>query len=266
MKALILQMRGAGDSSRSLEQQEYLQYAGLAPDQAHFVDLFDEPDFEPRRLLDHDLLFIGGISRDRADELHWPESRFPFIRNLFALMELAIEERVPALLSCGGFAIAGDMLGARTLARTENFELGVYSLWKTEAARQDVFLGSVSDGLPMVSGHIKYFEVTPPDTELLMYTNEYAPCVPVHAFKVKGAPFYAFQGHPEVSCAELAGRVEPLHYRRHYFPPRPDHVPDARLGYNEETYRTFCELQADTSEAQGLLRRFVGLVEEGTWR
>ena len=117
MQALILQMRGAGDSSRAVEQQEFLDYTGLSPRQVDFVDLYDHPGFEPRRLLDYDALFIGGISRDEPDQPSWPLQCFPFIDNLRALMRLTIEEKVPALLSCGGFAIAGDLLGARTLIR-----------------------------------------------------------------------------------------------------------------------------------------------------
>jgi len=265
MKALILQMRGAGDSSRAVEQQEYLEYTGLAPNQIDFADLFDQPGFPPERLLDYGLLFIGGISRDKPSELSWPAHRFPFIQNLRRLMRLAIEKKVPSLLSCGGFAIAGDMLGAKTYGKSENFELGVYPLRKTEAARRDVFLRPVSDGLNMVLGHVKYFVETPPGTELLFYTNTYADRVPVQAFKVTGAPFYAFQGHPEISCYELAERVKPMRYRRNYFPKRPGHAHDAQNGYNDEAYKAFCRLQADTSEAQGLLKRFVKLVEEGAF-
>lgn len=263
MRALILQMRGAGDSSRAVEQQEYLDYTGLSPREVDFVDLYDCPGFDPRRLLDYDALFIGGISRDEPEELSWPVHRFPFIHNLRALIRLAIEEQLPALLSCGGFAIAGDMLGARTLARRTGFELGVYPLRKTEAADRDPFLGPFSDRLLMVSGHVKYFAETPPGTELMYYTDTYAERAPVHAFKVIGAPFYAFQGHPEISCAELAGRIEPMLYRRHYFPSRPGHPRDAPHGYNIDAYDAFCRLQGDTSEAQRLLRRFVEMVEEG---
>lgn len=265
MKALLLQMRGAGDSSREVEQQEYLEYTDLPQGQMDFIDLFDEPGFPPERLLTYDLLFIGGISRDKPSELSWPAHRFPFIHNLRRLMQLAIEEKVPSLLSCGGFAIAGDMLGARTYGKPENFELGVYPLWKTEAAERDVFLGPVSDGLNMVLGHVKYFAETPPGTELLFYTNTYADRMPVQAFKVTGVPFYAFQGHPEISCYELAERVKPMHYRHNYFPKRPGHAGDEQNGYNKEAYQAFCRLEANTSEAQGLLRRFVELVEAGAF-
>lgn len=263
MKALILQMRGKDDPNRMIEQQEYLRYTGLAPGQINFVDLYDHPDLNPGQLLQHDMLLIGGISRDKVDELHWPESRFPFIHNLRALMNLAINKKIPALLSCGAFAIAGDMLGAETLRREEGFELGVYPLWKTTAAENDLFLGPVSDGLQMVSGHVKYFSKTPPGTELLFYTNTYARQVPVQAFKVIDAPFYAFQGHPEVSCKELAERFRPITYREHYFPKRPGNIDDEKKGYNEDAFQATFQLVADTSEAQGLLLRFVGLVEGG---
>lgn len=263
MRALVLQMRGKGDASRFVEQDEFLRYAGLPAAQMTFIDLFETPDFPPEELSHFDLFFVGGISRDIPTEPSWPEQRFPFIRNLHGLFRRAIDERVPALLSCGGFAIAGDMLGAQTLIREKDFELGVYRLQKTRAAEADVFLGPVPDGLAMVSGHVKYFSEAPPGTELLLYTNEYGPRIPVHAFKVIGAPFYAFQGHPEMSCPDLCERVKPMLYRKHYFPPRPGYPEDEALGYNPEDYDRFCSLQADTSEAQALLQRFVDLVQAG---
>ncbi len=263
MKALILQMRGIEDSSRLIEQQEYIDYTGLDKKQIDFVDLYDEPDLNPEKVLEYDVLFSGGISKDSPTELSWPESRFPFIHNFRTLMRLAIEKKIPTFLSCGGYVIAGHMLGAKMLNRVRDFELGVYRLQKTEAAKTDIFLGPVSDRLPMVAGHVKYFAETPPGTELMFYTNEYGPKIPIHAFKVKNAPFYAFQGHPEISCQELSDRIKPMLYRKHYFPKRPGNVVDEKKGYNEEAYLAFCDLEADTSEAQDLLKRFVSLTQSG---
>jgi GMP synthase (glutamine-hydrolysing) len=265
MKALILQMRGNGDKSRDSEQNQYLTFTGLQAHQIDFIDLYDEPDIDPAIMLDYDALMVGGISRDIRDELTWPKERFPFIDNMRALLRLAIDHKVPALLSCGGFVIAGDMLGAETHCRLKNFELGVVRMVKTEAAQKDLFLGPVSDRLAIISGHVKYFKEVPPNTELLMYTNSYTDRVPVHVFKVKNAPFYAFQGHPEIPCEEVAKRIEPLLYRKHYFPPREGQPEDEKHGYNLSAYQAFCRIDNDTSEAQGLLSRFINLVKEGAF-
>jgi GMP synthase (glutamine-hydrolysing) len=265
MKLLVLQMRGAGDDSRLAEREEYLRYTGLPAAQIDFIDLFEQPVVPAEQLLNYDCLMVGGISRDLATELTWPESRFPFIHHLYAIFRLAIAKKVPSLLSCGGFVIAGSMLGGKMQYKLRDFELGVYKMLKTETARQDLFLGPTSEELPMVSGHVKYFAEAPPNTELLLCANSYAPGVPIHAFKVKDAPFYAFQGHPEISCNEIAQRIEPLLYRKHYFPKRDQHPEDEEVGYNVDAYRAFCALKMDTAEAQGLLRRFVHLVQQGAF-
>lgn len=265
MKLLVLQMRGAEDNSRLTEQEEYLRYTGLSRQQIDFVDLYEQPKIAAEYLLHYDALMVGGISRDKATELDWPESRFPFIHHLYAIFRLAIAEKIPSLLSCGGFVIAADMLGAKMQYKLRDFELGVYKMLKTEAARQDLFLGPFSEAIPMVLGHVKYFSEAPPQTDLLLYTESYAPGVPIQAFKVNNAPFYAFQGHPEISCAEIYQRVDPLPYRQHYFPARQGHTKDAKAGYNVEAYQAFCALKEDTSEAQDLLRRFVELVDKGAF-
>ncbi|GAB5555503.1 MAG: type 1 glutamine amidotransferase [Saprospiraceae bacterium] len=266
MKALILQMRGAEDSSREVEQQEYLAYSGLDSSQVDFVDLYEQPDLDPAIVLEYDILFVGGISRDLPTELTWPEERFPFIHRLKDLLQLAIDHKVPSLLSCGGFVIAADFLGTPLYYQLKDFEIGVYRLKKTAAAQHDLLLAEVSDNLPMVVGHVKYCKTIPPNAELLLYTNSYGTQIPVHAFKLKNAPFYAFQGHPEISCADLAGRVKPMLYRQHYFPPRDKHPEDQKLGYNETAYEAFCALETDTQEAQNLLRRFVDLVAQGAFK
>lgn len=262
MKVLVLQMRGLEDSSRAVEQQEYLAYTGLDRNQVDFVDLYENPHIDPAVILDYDALLVGGISTDLPTELDWPEERFPFIHHLNDLLQLAIQHKVPSLLSCGGFIIAASLLGTPLYYRLENFEIGVYRLKKTSAAEEDILLSEVSDDLPMVVGHVKYCKTIPLNAELLLYTNSYAEKVPVHAFKLKDAPFYAFQGHPEISCADLVGRVKPLLYRKHYFPPRIEHPEDEALGYNKAAYERFCALETDTSEAQNLLKRFVELVKQ----
>ncbi|MEO0339125.1 MAG: hypothetical protein AAF242_07910 [Bacteroidota bacterium] len=263
IKFLLLQMRGTEDSSRIVERQSYLQYTHLKPEELDTVDLFEHPIIDPTIIRKYDGLLVGGISKDLPTELTWPKERFPFIDYLYQLLHIAIDEKIPSLLSCGGYVIAADMLGAKMHARLDGFEIGVYNMIKTQDAQLDILLQGTPNPLPMVVGHIKYFKTTPPNTTLLLYTDTYSPQVPVQAFKVNRAPFYAFQGHPEISCSDLSGRVKPPMYRKHYFPPRPGHADDCEMGYNQEAYQAFCALEQDTSASQSLLKTFVDLVRQG---
>jgi len=265
MKALVLQMRGIDDPSREVERAQYLKYTGLSESEVDFVDLYEQYDWNPQSLQDYDVLFIGGISKDEAEELSWPEEKFPFIQNLRAGMQLAIDKKIPALLSCGGFVIAGDMLGGETLAKLENHELGVIGIQKSPQAEKDVFLAAVPPILPIVCGHIKYFDKAPPGTDILYFSDTYEPGIPLQAFKVQGAPFYAFQGHPEISSSDLFDRIKPMMYRKHYFHKRKGHPEDEKYGYNHEAFMHASSIKKDTSEAQALLKRFVELVKEGSF-
>ena len=258
-------MRGVEDSSRIVERQSYLQYTQLKPEALDAIDLFEYPNIDPTIIQNYGGLLVGGISKDVPTELTWPKERFPFIDQLYQLLHIAIDEKIPSLLSCGGYVIAADMLGAKMYARPENFEIGVYNMVKTKAVEQDILLQQTPKSLPMVVGHIKYFKTTPPNTTLLLYTDTYSSQVPVQAFKVNNAPFYAFQGHPEISCADLSGRVKPLMYRKHYFPPRLGNIEDQEKGYNQEAYQAFCALEKDTSASQNLLKTFVDLVRQGVF-
>lgn len=265
MKALILQMRGTDDPSREVERAQYLTYTGLSESEVDFVDLYEHADLDPLSLLNYDVLFIGGISKDEPEELSWPKEKFPFIQNLRASMQLAIDKKIPAFLSCGGFVIAGDMLGGETLAKLDNHELGVIGIQKAPAAEKDILLAPISSTLPIVCGHIKYFEQPPPGTELLYFSDTYEAGIPLQAFKVKGAPFYAFQGHPEISSSDLFDRIKPMMYRKHYFPKRKGHPEDEKYGYNHQAFLNASSIRNDTTEAQNLLRRFVDLVRVGAF-
>ena len=67
-------------------------------------------------------------------------------------------------------------------------------------------------------------------------------------FKIKTAPIYAFQGHPEISSQELKDRVKP--YIHKYFE-------------TKEDYEKFISRQGNTQFANSIPKRFVELVVKG---
>lgn len=241
IRLLLIQMRKDPDMLLP-ERQSFVSLSGLEDEHFSTLDVFRQPDFAPQIIDRFDALIIGGLSDDPSDSVEMPPEVFPFIENLQGLMLHAIKIKKPAFLSCGGFMIASIALGGAVTLDPAFAELGVYDIQLTEAALRDPLFQDFPPRFKAVSGHQKSTVAVPAGCDLLAYTQK----CPVHAFKVRQAPFYAFQFHPEIRCEELRARVEL--YKDKYFT-------------NEEAYQAFIRLMADTSDANRIVGRFVEWVK-----
>lgn len=242
VKILLIQIR---KDQRMLtpERRSFVSLSGLKDEHFTTFDVFRQPTFPPQIIDPYDAIIIGGLSDDPSDVIEMPPSIFPFIENLQALMLYAIQKRKPSLLSCGGFMIASVALGSSITIDPALSELGVYDIHLTESALLDPLFRGFPPYFKAVSGHKKSTVRVPAGCELLAFSKN----CPIHAFKAKKAPFYAFQFHPEIRCEELQARVEL--YKDKYFK-------------SEEAYQDFLQLMADTSDANRIIRRFVELVKK----
>ena len=222
------------------EQAGFVSLSGLEEQQFSILDVYRQPDFRPEIIDEYHLLFIGGLSDDPSNTVAFPMEDFPFIDHLRALIRRAAKSGKAALLSCGGFMIASEVLGGKVVIAPERAELGVYPICLTAEGRSDPLFAGFPDCFDAVSGHIKSTLATPPGCVLLASS----PRCPVHAFRVQNKPFYAFQFHPEIRCEVLRERVE--RYKDKYFD-------------SEEAYQKFVSLMSDTSLANSIIRRFVEL-------
>lgn len=243
LNVLLIQMRK--DPAMLLpERAGFLRFSGLAAHQVDSLDVFRSPHFSPQILSAYDMLWVGGLSDDPSDRVGLSAADFPFLPALTELIHYAIDSRLPALLSCGGFMIASQILGAEVAIAPQHAELGIYDIHLTQEALTDPLFAGFPTPFKGVCGHIKSTLRLPEDCVRLMYS---ARC-PIHAFKVKHAPFYAFQFHPEIACEELEARVSA--YKGKYFA-------------SEEAYQAFIHLMDNTDTANSILRRFVDWVQGG---
>lgn len=220
------------------ERKEFVKFSGLKEEQIITLDVFRNPYFKPGIIDDFDALMIGGLSDDDSTKIKLPDSFLPFTRSLNDLIFRAIDKKIPSLLSCGGFMIASMILGAEVIIDPDKEEMGVYDIYLTTTARKDELLGSLPPVFKAVSGHVKS-TINLPETCIHMAFSDRCP---IHGFKIKNAPFYAFQFHPEITCADLQSRVEA--YKEKYFT-------------SEEEYRNFISLSESTDIANSIIGKFV---------
>lgn len=242
LKILLIQIR-SDQSLLPAERKEFVHFSGLTEEQITTLDVFRDPDFEPQMVDDFNALMIGGLSDDDSNELELPATFSPFIENLNSLMLRAIDRRIPSLLSCGGFMLGSMLLGAKVVIDPEQSEVGIYEIALTESGRMDPLF----EGFPLhfnaVSGHHKSTVDLPSNCVRLAFSER----CDIHGFRVKDSPFYAFQFHPEITCANLQARIEA--YKEKYFD-------------TEEDYQAFIHMTHSTGTANSIISRFVQLVEK----
>ncbi len=242
IQILLIQIR-LDPSMIGPERKSFVDLASLEESQWHTLDVFRNPDFSASILDNYDAFMIGGLSDDHSDSVQLPQNFLPWIKNLYDLMTYAIKIKKPGMLSCGGFMLASEMLGSEIVIDPAQQELGVYSLNLTSGALKDPLFRGFPNSFKAVSGHIKTTNSLPQNCQLLAISTRCA----IHGFKVKTAPFYAFQFHPEIKCQDLKIRVEL--YKEKYFD-------------SETTYQKFIALMADTAVANSLVMRFIQLVQQ----
>ena len=241
MKSLLVLIR----KSKAVLREEEREFVTLGELKQHEVlDVFSEPDFRPDMVLAYDAVFIGGMSDDPSDSVELDKSNYPFIDNLKDLIRLCVSNSIPTFASCGGFQIAGEVLGGEVIIDLPNKELGCYDLHLTSFAKKDPLLFDFPAKFSVIAGHNKRLASLPASCQLLGYTE----LCPFHIYKVANRPFYAFQFHPEITPVDFYARVEP--YWDKYFASR-------------EEFESLARKLGSASLSNSLVKKFVERVVLG---
>lgn len=235
LRILLLQIRDE-QLTRVEELASFASYSGLQVHQFEVLNLFDRPRFEPDEAEGYDAVYVGGSSEASVLE---PET-YPFVPSAQALLRHCIARRQPVFASCFGHQLAVQALGGVVLHDDKDFEMGTLPISLTPAAARDPLFTDTPNPFMAVSVHREKALEVPPGCELLAYTNA---CV--HSFRVRGAPFWTTQFHPEVDRQVLVDRLSL--FRKRYT------RGDDHLGQ-------VLKAAVETPESNGLLHKFVDRV------
>ena len=135
-------------------------------------------------------------------------------------------------------------LGGRVVHDPDRAEVGTHALHLTSAGKNDPLFAALGEVFRGQMGHEDRVAELPPGATLLASSSR----VRNQAYRFDGLPIYCTQFHPELSRADLLGRVRtyPEYVRR---------VTDLSL----EQFAAHCE---ETPETEALLTRFVTHVFE----
>jgi GMP synthase (glutamine-hydrolysing) len=231
-RLLLVQIRKAGPVRRE-EVESFARHGGLDPDRIDVLNVFDEPAFAASVADNYDALLVGGASEA---SVRMP-LRFPFVPPLLALLDNCIEARRPVFASCFGYQAAVLGLGGTVLRDEVDFEMGTVPLTLTVEAAEDLLFSDAPDGLLAVSCHQERAAAAPSGCTALAYTEA---CN--HSFRVDGAPFWAFQFHPELDRQRF---VERLAVFKDQYTDTDDH------------YQRTVDRFRETPESNALVRKFI---------
>ncbi len=197
LKILLLQIRQDQEVARD-EIEAFRNYGNLAKDQIIIHNVFEQPKFTSNIIDNFDALFVGGASEASVLE----PDKYTFVQPSIELLKFCRNKKIPVFASCFGFQLAVIALGGEILKDEVDFEMGTPDIALTAQAKKDELFFDTIEKFKAVSVHKEKAITLPEDCELLAYTDK---CL--HAFKIKDAPFWAFQFHPEVNRKILVHRL-----------------------------------------------------------
>jgi len=203
-----------------------------------------ETPVSPELLADKDAVVIGG-SGDFS--VYDPRSR-PWVDPLVALIGEALEQQIPGFGICFGHQLLGEVMGGTVALDPASAEAGTVRLELTAAGAADPVFGRLDRQFWAHTGHTDRVAEVPAGVELLAFGGT----LTTQAFRVRGAPFWSAQFHPDLTGAEAQSRY--LAYQAALGSPaveRESPGPD--------------RFQSGADETAQLLAWFLVMVQLGSW-
>ena len=179
------------------ERQCIARRAGEMEVSWSYHNAFEAPP-GPALLEGADAVLIGG-SGDFS--VYDPRGR-PWVVPLLTFVEAALAQEVPAFGICFGHQLLGEVMGGEVALDRATAEVGTVRLQLTEAGRLDPVFGKLPASFQAHTGHTDRVLETPAGVELLATGDTLA----IQAFRVRGAPFWSAQFHPDLTGDEARSR------------------------------------------------------------
>lgn len=231
-KYLIIQIR----ESEKIKQEEFesfVKYSKATKEEFDSYDLFKDPPLGPELISQYKAIFVGGAS----DASVLKPEKYTFVPSLIEFLNHCVDKSIPTFASCFGFQAAILALKGKITHQAKDYEMGTYSISLTPEAKEDSIFKDTPDGFFGISVHKEKATSLPDNCIKLAYTDN---CI--HAFKVEGKPFYAFQFHPELDRQTLVDRL--AYYQSQYTE-------------NPEHYQEVIDSTVETPESNDLVRKFI---------
>lgn len=239
IKFKLLQARVEGDPVRERERNSFAVGMGVAPEQIETVDMLKGEATYDSIVDGVDAVIVGGSGDFSVTVNH------AWLPNFIKVLGDIAKNGFPTFASCFGFQVMNLALGGRVETDNKGLEVGSHIVERLPESDGDPLFHELPDNFVAQQGHADRAMVLPEGVTLLAQS----PKCPYQAIKVKGAPVYATQFHPELTATENKRRF--LQYFDHYI----------KAVGQEESERILNSFQ-ESEDSSYLLRRFKNLVSE----
>ncbi|MBW2454550.1 MAG: gamma-glutamyl-gamma-aminobutyrate hydrolase family protein [Deltaproteobacteria bacterium] len=196
-QVLLIQVRDDDDPGR--EHERHCIAHRLAAERAELVTVNGlSGPMELGRLDRVDLLILGG-SGDYS--VHDPRSA-TCVAELRRLLDHVLQRQLPTFGICFGHQLVGYHLGATVRTDDAHAEIGTVPVQLPAKGQRDPVFGELPVEFGAHTGHSDHVTSVPPGVELLAEGQR----LRAQAFKVRGAPLYTTQFHPDMTGAEAITR------------------------------------------------------------
>lgn len=232
VRVRLIQVRDLEHIERE-EQQTFLDRCGIRPDQLLATNVLRER-LDDGLLEGVDAVMIGGAGA------HSVVQRYAWTDDLVRLIDRIDELDMPLFGSCWGHQFIGFAYGGTVIYDADRAEIGCGWVQLTEQGEGDSLFRSFPTIFRANMGHHDRISVLPSSAEEIA-TNDVSP---FQALRIRGKPIYGTQFHSELDAEAERTRLAAYY---HLYP---------EIG-GEEGYRRIVDSLAETTEVDGLLRRFL---------
>jgi GMP synthase (glutamine-hydrolysing) len=193
---LLIQIRNPGDPIREQEVDCFARALQCEPRRIRPINLIAEAP-SARELDAVDAVLIGGSGEYSVTvEGDWLDRGLDAMRELYATSK-------PTFASCWGFQAMARALDGEVVHDLDRAELGTYPLTLTDTGRVDPIFSELGTPFDALVGHQDVVTRLPEEAELLASSERVAH----QAFRMRNAPIYATQFHPELDLDTFLERV-----------------------------------------------------------
>ena len=151
------------------------------------------------QILNYDAVIVGGS----GDMSVIDSASNKWLVDLLELVREVIRLKVPALGICFGHQVLALALGGAVTTQKEKAEMGTIEFSLTDAGKDFKLFEGMGEKFKAHTGHTDYVVAIPEDVDVLVSNGMIA----AQAFKVRNAPFFSTQFHPDITAQEARDRI-----------------------------------------------------------
>jgi len=198
---LLVQIRQPGDPMATHERECVARRAGPGV-RLSTRNIFSDPP-RPEWVDDCGAINIGGSGDYSVND---PRST-PWVNQLRGLLDAILTRSTPTLGICFGHQLLAYHLGAPVNTDANHAELGTTTVTLNDDGCRDPLLRDFGPTFEVHTGHSDHVGEIPDSLQLLASNA----ALHTQIFRVKGAPIYTTQFHPDLSAAEATERYVAYH-------------------------------------------------------